>query len=147
MSKKRRVSTPNLIKVAELPEENQEFLVELDLLGGVWQICLDQGVGQQPSQALQDEAEVLEDEETKEQSAPLLIVSQECEEHSIGLVGLLSPPLCGFLTGSSQTGYQVLRAAEERTSLVRIFSHKTGILFKGFHPTYESMRIQTLPQR
>lgn len=49
----------HLVEVAELPEEDQQLLVELDLLGGVGQVGLEQGVGQQPGCALEDELEVL----------------------------------------------------------------------------------------
>lgn len=49
----------HLVEVAELPEEDQQLLVELDLLGGVGQVGLEQGVGQQPGYALEDELEVL----------------------------------------------------------------------------------------
>lgn len=51
-----------LVEVTELPEENQQLLMELDLLGGVRQVCLLQWVRQEPSQALQDEVEVLQKE-------------------------------------------------------------------------------------
>jgi hypothetical protein len=36
----------HLVEVTELPEENQQLLVELDLLSGVGQVGLEQGVGQ-----------------------------------------------------------------------------------------------------
>ena len=49
----------HLVEVAELPEEDQQLLVELDLLGGVGQVGLEQGVGEQPGYALEDELEVL----------------------------------------------------------------------------------------
>lgn len=51
-----------LVEVTELPEENQQLLMELDLLGGVGQVRLLQRVRQEPSQALQDEVEVLQKE-------------------------------------------------------------------------------------
>lgn len=35
---------PHLVEVTELPEEDKEFLVELYLLGRVWQVGLDQRV-------------------------------------------------------------------------------------------------------
>ena len=54
---------PNLVEVTELPEEDQQLLMEMDLLGGTRQVSLDQGVIQQLSQALQDEAQVLTNEE------------------------------------------------------------------------------------
>lgn len=50
----------NLVEVAELPEKNQQLLVELDLLGRVWQVSLSQWVGQQPCQALQYKVKVLQ---------------------------------------------------------------------------------------
>lgn len=49
----------NLVEVAELPEEHQQLLVELDLLGGVWQVGLGQRVVEETSQALQNEVKVL----------------------------------------------------------------------------------------
>lgn len=33
-----------LIVVTKLPEENEELLVKVDLLGGVWEVCLLQRV-------------------------------------------------------------------------------------------------------
>lgn len=53
----------HLIEVTELPEEDQQLLVELDLLGGVGQVGLEQGVGEQPGYALEDELEVLSGEQ------------------------------------------------------------------------------------
>lgn len=50
---------PHLVEVAELPEEDQQLLVELDLLGGSRQVRLDQRVVHQPGQTFQDEAQVL----------------------------------------------------------------------------------------
>ena len=50
---------PHLVEVTELPEEDQQLLVELDLLGGVRQVRLDQRVVEQPSQTFEDEAQVL----------------------------------------------------------------------------------------
>lgn len=52
-------SSPHLVVVTELPEEDQQLLVELDLLGGMRQVSLDQGIVHQPSQTFQDEAQVL----------------------------------------------------------------------------------------
>lgn len=49
----------HLIEVTELPEEDQQLLMELDLLGRVGQVGLEQGVGEQPGYALEDELEVL----------------------------------------------------------------------------------------
>lgn len=37
----------DLVEVAKLPEEHQQLLVELDFLGGVWQVGLGQGVVEQ----------------------------------------------------------------------------------------------------
>lgn len=51
----------HLVEIAEFPEENQQFLMKLDFLGGVGKVGLEQGVGQQPSYALEDELEVLGD--------------------------------------------------------------------------------------
>lgn len=51
----------HLVEIAEFPEENQQFLMKLDFLGGVGKVGLEQGVGQQPSYALEDELEVLWD--------------------------------------------------------------------------------------
>lgn len=50
---------PHLVEVTQLPEEDEQLLVELDLLGGVGEVGLRQGVGEQPRQALQDEVVVL----------------------------------------------------------------------------------------
>ncbi|TNN33636.1 hypothetical protein EYF80_056201 [Liparis tanakae] len=52
----------HLVEVTELPEEDQQLLVELDLLGRVRQVGLDQAVVHQPGQTLQDEAQVLTNE-------------------------------------------------------------------------------------
>lgn len=49
----------HLVEVTELPEEDQQFLMELDLLGRIGQVGLEQGVGEQPGYALEDELEVL----------------------------------------------------------------------------------------
>ena len=49
----------HLVEVAELPEQDQQLLMELDLLGRVGQVGLEQGVGEQPGYALEDELEVL----------------------------------------------------------------------------------------
>lgn len=49
----------HLVEVAEFPEEDQQLLVELDLLGGVRQVSLGQRVGQQTSQAFQYKIKVL----------------------------------------------------------------------------------------
>lgn len=57
----------HLVEVTELPEEDEEFLVEVDLLGGVGQVGLGQRVVQQPGQAFQDEAKVL----SKQRKRPL----------------------------------------------------------------------------
>ena len=48
-----------LVVFTELPEEDQQFLVELDLPLGVWEVGLDQGVHQKAGDALQDERKVL----------------------------------------------------------------------------------------
>ena len=48
-----------LVVFTELPEEDQQLLVELDLPLGVWEVGLDQGVHQEAGDALQDEREVL----------------------------------------------------------------------------------------
>lgn len=55
----------NLIEVTKLPEQHQQLLVELDLLGGVGQVGLSQRVGQQTSQALQYKVKVLPMERRK----------------------------------------------------------------------------------
>ena len=47
------------VVLTELPEEDQQLLVELDLPLGVWEVGLDQGVHQKTGDALQDEREVL----------------------------------------------------------------------------------------
>lgn len=53
-----------LVEVAQLPKENEQLLVKLDLLGGVGQIGLGQRVGQQAGQSFQDKVIVLEREMT-----------------------------------------------------------------------------------
>lgn len=60
---------PYLVKVTELPEEDQQLLVELDLLGGVGQVGLQQGVGEQPGEAPEDELKVLRDSTSGELSS------------------------------------------------------------------------------
>lgn len=61
----------HLVEVTELPEEDQQLLVELDLLGGVGQVGLEQGVGEQPGDAFEDELEVLRGERVPVQSSSL----------------------------------------------------------------------------
>lgn len=61
----------HLVEVTELPEEDQQLLVELDLLGGVGQVGLEQGVGEQPGDAFEDELEVLWGERVPVQSSSL----------------------------------------------------------------------------
>lgn len=52
----RKSSSTHLVEVAEFPEEDQQLLVELDLLGGMRQVGLDQRIVKQPCQTFQDEA-------------------------------------------------------------------------------------------
>ena len=52
----------HLVDVTHLPEEHEELLEHLHLLTGARQVRLDEGVVQQPCDALQDELEVLEEE-------------------------------------------------------------------------------------
>lgn len=54
-----RPEPTHLVKVTEFPEENEQFLMELDFLCGVGKVGLEQGVGQQPSYPLKDKLEVL----------------------------------------------------------------------------------------
>lgn len=46
----------HLVDVTELPEENQQLLMELDLLGRMRQVSLDERVVEQPGHTFQDEA-------------------------------------------------------------------------------------------
>lgn len=39
-----QAADPHLVEVTEFPEEDKEFLMELDLLGRVWQVGLHQRV-------------------------------------------------------------------------------------------------------
>ena len=48
-----------LVVLAQLPEEDEQLLVEVDLLLGAGQVGLGQRVHQQPRDARQDEGEVL----------------------------------------------------------------------------------------
>lgn len=47
-----------LVVITELPEENKELLVKVDLLGGVREVCLLQRVVEEPSEATQHKREV-----------------------------------------------------------------------------------------
>ena len=49
-----------LVDITHLPEEHEELLVELNLLGGPRQVGLDERVVQQSRQPTQDEVEILE---------------------------------------------------------------------------------------
>lgn len=51
----------HLVEVAEFPKQDEEFLVEGDLLGGVGQVGLHQRVVEEPAHTFQDEAQVLKD--------------------------------------------------------------------------------------
>lgn len=53
------VRASHLVDVAELPEEDQQLLLELDPLGGMRQVRLDQRVVEEPRQTSQDEAQIL----------------------------------------------------------------------------------------
>lgn len=53
------LESAHLVEVTEFPEENKQLLVELDFLGGVGKVGLEQGIRQQPSYPLEDELEVL----------------------------------------------------------------------------------------
>jgi hypothetical protein len=54
-----QTSAKYLVNVAHFPEEDKEFLVELNALGRPWQICLGQWVVQQACDAFQDECKIL----------------------------------------------------------------------------------------
>lgn len=63
------LESTNLVEVTEFPEENEQFLVELDFLCGVGKVGLEQGVRQQPGYPLEDELEVL-GEQSRVPSSP-----------------------------------------------------------------------------
>lgn len=91
---------PHLVEVTELPEEDQQLLVELDLLGGARQVRLDQRVVEQPSQTFEDEAQVLVNTENTLKHPEVL--------SSAGADGQLRLPLlCGSWRDNSQRGFQV----------------------------------------
>lgn len=53
------VGASHLVDVAELPEEDQQLLLELDPLGRVRQVRLDQRIVEELRQTSQDEAQIL----------------------------------------------------------------------------------------
>lgn len=76
-------SSTHLVEVTELPEDDQQLLVELDLLGGTRQVGLDQGIIQQSSQTFQDEAQVLVNKESTQTVTPdrRILLSDQCFTH------------------------------------------------------------------
>jgi len=102
-------AAPHLVEVAELPEENQQLLVELDLLGGLREVSLDQGVVEQPSQPFEDEAQVLMNKERADLNIPLYR-PVFCLK---GRLYLTLPLLCVSWRDNSQRGCQVQLAGKE----------------------------------
>lgn len=107
----------HLVEVAELPEEDQQLLVELDLLGRSRQISLNQRVVEQPSQTFKDEAQVLISKQRED------TLRNTRQYHPVPADWCFRvPPLYVSWRDNSQTGCQVHLAAEQIT--ISFFNHK-----------------------
>lgn len=49
----------HLVEVTEFPEKHQQLLMKLDFLAGMGQVCLQQGVIEQPADSSQDQMKIL----------------------------------------------------------------------------------------
>lgn len=91
------LESAHLVEVTEFPEENKQFLVELDFLCGVGKVGLEQGIRQQPSYPLEDELEVLREQSRgPSDPAPSSKTPTNVSSFSHSLVNLQSPEDLGL---------------------------------------------------